>query len=230
MIRIFMGSLHLQYPRMRAAGVLPAHGAHEIRYPGIMIGRLRGELLQKLPGLALVECGGVGYVCSVSLGTYGALPEVGREAILHVETLLRENDLSLLGFATLQERDLYRLLVKVDGVGPRLALASLGAMPLADLLLALRGRDVKTLTRIPGVGRKTAEKLCFELSERLGGLMGLDGLGATTPMDAWENDLRSALVNLGFKEDAVLPVIQTLRKDRPPMVEAIRMALKALQR
>ncbi len=97
------------------------------------------------------------------------LPEEGREATLHVETLLRENDLSLLGFATQEERQLYRLLVKVDGIGPKLALAALGSLPLADLLQAIRGRDVKTLCRIPGVGRKTAEKLCFELSEKLGG-------------------------------------------------------------
>ena len=178
-----------------------------------------------------MECGGVGYVCSISLGTYGALPEEGHEAILHVETLLRENDLSLLGFYSLEERQLYRLLVKVDGVGPKLALAALGSLPLGDLLQAIRGRDVKTLVRIPGVGKKTAEKLCFELSEKLGGLGGLEGLsGAQITRDAWETDLRSALTNLGFKEDSVIPVINELRADRPPLADAIRLSLKALQR
>ena len=196
-----------------------------------MIGRLRGELIQKSPNHALIECAGVGYNCSISLGTYGALPEEGHEAILHVETLLRENDLSLLGFATLQERQLYRLLVKTDGVGPKLALAALGALPLADLVQAIRGRDVKTLTRIPGVGKKTAEKLCFELSEKLGGMGGLDGLtGATGPRDSWEADLGSALTNLGFKEDLVVPIVKELGLDRPPLTDAIRIALKALQR
>jgi Holliday junction DNA helicase RuvA len=196
-----------------------------------MIGRLRGTLLQKSPNLALVECAGVGYACAISLGTYGLLPEEGRETILHVETLLRENEISLIGFATAEERTLYRLLVKVDGVGPKLALAALGALPLADLLKALRGRDVKALVRIPGVGKKTAEKLCFELSEKLGGLGGLDGLaGPGAARDAWESDLRSALVNLGFKEDVVLPVIADLQAERPPLAEAIRRALKALQR
>jgi Holliday junction DNA helicase RuvA len=121
-----------------------------------MIGRLRGCLVQKHPNHALIECGGVGYLCSISLGTYAALPEEGQEAVLHVETLLRENDLSLLGFATTEERQLYRLLVKVDGVGPKLALAALGALPLGELLQALRGRDVKALVRIPGIGKKTA--------------------------------------------------------------------------
>ena len=196
-----------------------------------MIGRLRGILIQKSPGYALVECGGVGYVCSISLGTYGLLPEEGREATLHVETLLRENDLSLLGFATLEERQLYRLLVKVDGIGPKLALAALGSLPLAELLQSIRARDVKTLCRIPGVGKKTAEKLCFELSEKLGGLGGLEGLaGSAAPRDAWEADLRSALTNLGFREDAVIPIVNDLKAERPPLAEAIRRSLRALQR
>ena len=196
-----------------------------------MIGRLRGLLIHKSFNSVLVECGGVGYVCAISLGTYGSLPEEGREVILHVETLLRENDLSLLGFATKDEQLLYRLLVKVDGVGPKLALAALGALPLADLVEAIRGRDVKALTRIPGVGKKTAEKLCFELSEKLGGMGGLDGLtGGGAPRDPWAADLTSALTNLGFREDAVLPVVKALGTDRPPLAEALRLALKALQR
>jgi Holliday junction DNA helicase RuvA len=196
-----------------------------------MIGRLRGSLIHKSPNQVLIDCGGVGYVCSISLGTYGLLPDEGQEALLHVETLLRENDLSLLGFATQEERSLYRLLVKVDGIGPKLALACLGALPLGELLQALRGRDVKALVRIPGVGKKTAEKLCFELSEKLGGLGGLEGLGGGGPArDAWAADLRSALTNLGFREDAVLPVIQDFKEERPPLAEAIRRSLKALQR
>lgn len=195
-----------------------------------MIGRLRGELIHKLPNQALVECAGVGYAVAISLGTYGLLPEEGQEVVLHIETLLRENDLSLLGFYTTQERNLYRALVKVDGIGPKLALAALGALPLSDLMQAIRGRDVKTLTRIPGIGKKTAEKLCFELSEKLGGLSGLDGLGNAVPTDPWEGDLRSALTNLGFREDTVLPIIAELRTTKPPLPEAIRSALKALQK
>ncbi|MBS1765860.1 MAG: Holliday junction branch migration protein RuvA [Acidobacteria bacterium] len=196
-----------------------------------MIGRLRGTLLEKTLTHALVDCGGVGYECAISLTTYGLLPEPGKEASLFVETLLRENELSLLGFSSGAERSLYRLLVKVDGIGPRLALAALGAMGPEDLVAAIRARDAKALTRIPGVGKKTAEKMCFELSEKLGGLSGLDGLGRMgAPVDAWESDLRSALVNLGFKEETVAPVITELRGDKPDMAEAIRRALKALRR
>lgn len=195
-----------------------------------MIGRLRGELIQKLPNLALVECGGVGYAAAISLSTYGLLPEVGSQVLLHTELLVRENEIALLGFSSTQERELYRMLVKVDGVGPKLALAALGALSLEDLVQAIRGRDVKALTRIPGVGKKTAEKMCFELSERMGGLSGLDGLSGVPSGDPWEEGLRSALTNLGFKEDVVLPVVAQLRTAKPPLAEAIRQALKALQR
>ena len=195
-----------------------------------MIGRLRGELIQKLPNLALVECGGVGYAAAISLSTYGLLPEVGATVVIHTELLVRENEIALLGFYSTQERELYRLLVKVDGVGPKLALAALGALSLEDLIRAIRGRDVKTLTRIPGVGKKTAEKMCFELSEKMGGLSGLDGLAGGPSGDPWEESLRSALTNLGFKEDLVLPVVAALRDSKPPLADAIRQALKALQR
>ncbi|HJV39727.1 MAG TPA: Holliday junction branch migration protein RuvA [Geothrix sp.] len=195
-----------------------------------MIGRLRGELIQKLPNLALVECGGVGYAAAISLSTYGLLPEAGTQVVLHTELLVRENEIALLGFSSAQERELYRLLVKVDGVGPKMALAALGALSPEDLVRAIRGRDVKALTRIPGVGKKTAEKMCFELSEKLGGLSGLDGLAGMPAGDPWEESLRSALTNLGFKEDVVLPVVADLRTSKPPLAEAIRLALKALQR
>jgi Holliday junction DNA helicase RuvA len=195
-----------------------------------MIGRLRGELIQKLPNLALVECAGVGYSAAISLSTYGLLPEVGSPVVLHTELLVRENEISLLGFSSTQERELYRMLVKVDGVGPKLALAALGALSLEDMVRAIRTRDVKVLVRIPGVGKKTAEKMCFELSEKMGGLSGLDGLSGVPSGDPWEESLRSALTNLGFKEDAVLPVVAELRASKPPLAEAIRQALKALQR
>ncbi len=195
-----------------------------------MIGRLRGELIQKLPNLAVIECAGVGYWAAISLSTYGLLPEAGSQVVLYTELLVRENEISLLGFSATQERELYRMLVKVDGVGPKLALAALGALSLEDLVRAIRGRDVKVLTRIPGVGKKTAEKMCFELSEKMGGLSGLDGLSGMPSGDPWEESLRSALTNLGFKEDAVLPVVVELRDSKPPLVEAIRQALKALQR
>ncbi len=195
-----------------------------------MIGRLRGELIQKLPNLALVECAGVGYSAAISLSTYGLLPEAGSPVVLHTELLVRENEISLLGFSSTQERELYRMLVKVDGVGPKLALAALGALSLEDLVRAIRSREVKVLIRIPGVGKKTAEKMCFELSEKMGGLSGLDGLSGVSSSDPWEESLRSALTNLGFREDAVLPVVAELRASKPPLTEAIRQALKALQR
>ncbi|MCL1908723.1 MAG: Holliday junction branch migration protein RuvA [Holophagaceae bacterium] len=192
-----------------------------------MIGRLRGELIQKNTSGALIECCGVGYACSISLTTFGLLPEEGEEATLYVETIMRENDLSLLGFANVHERSLYRLLVKVDGIGPKLALAALGAMPTDDLINTIRGRDLTALVKIPGVGKKTAEKICLELSEKLGGHVGMEKLAIG---DTWESDLKSALTNLGFKEDAVLPLMGQFRQGRPPLSDAIRVCLRDLQR
>jgi Holliday junction DNA helicase RuvA len=195
-----------------------------------MIGRLRGCLIQKSLDHALIECGGVGYVCSISMWTYDALPSEGQEAILYIEMLLRENDLSLLGFMTQEEKHLYKLIVKVDGIGPKLALTALGALSPTSLLQAIRNRDIKKLVTISGVGKKTAEKLCFELSEKLGGLGGLEGFSdSTSANDTWESDLISALVNLGFKEGVVMPVVGRLRVERPPLSEAVRLSLKALQ-
>lgn len=172
----------------------------------------------------------MGYATAISLSTYGLLPEVGTQVLLHTELLVRENEIALLGFSSTQERELYRMLVKVDGVGPKLALAALGALSLEDLVQSIRGREVRVLTRIPGVGKKTAEKMCFELSEKMGGLSGLDGLSGMPSGDPWEEGLRSALTNLGFKEDVVLPVVAQLRPSKPPLAEAIRQALKSLQR
>ena len=100
-----------------------------------------------------------------------------------------------------------------------------------EIAQAVTQQDSARLTRVPGIGKKTAEKLCFELSERLGGLTSLNGLGTgSSPADSWESDLRSALTNLGFKEEVVLPVVAELRTTRPPLPDAIRLALKALQK
>lgn len=188
-------------------------------------------LIQKSPSSVLVDCGGVGYSCSISLTTYGFLPDLGQEVVLFTETLLRENDLSLIGFSSAHEKVLYRLLVKVDGIGPRLALAALGTMSPEDLVVGIRGRDVACLTRIPGIGKKSAEKICFELSQKLGGISGLEGLlGDLTPVNSWDSDLRSALTNLGFKDDAVAPLLHQFSSEKPPLAEAIRICLKALRR
>ena len=106
----------------------------------------------------------------------------------------------------------------------------MGALSPPNLLQAIRNRDIKRLTNIPGVGKKTAEKLCFELSEKLGGIGGFEEFSTMTCVqDTWELDLRSALVNLGFKENIVIPIVNELKAKRPPLTEAIRLSLKALQ-
>ena len=194
------------------------------------MGGLGGEVWREVPARGVVEGWGGGDARATSRPTDDRLPEGGAQVVTHTELLVGENESALRGCSSTQERELYRLLVKVDGVGPKLALAALGALSLEDLVRAIRGRDVKALTRIPGVGKKTAEKMCFELSEKLGGLAGLEGLAGGPAGDPWEENLRSAMTNLGFKEDVVLPVVADLRASKPPLAEAIRLALKALQR
>ena len=153
-----------------------------------------------------------------------------RRRILHVETLLRENDLSLLGFATQEERQLYRLLVKVDGIGPKLALAAWGPCPWANCCRpCAAGREGPGAH--PRRGQEDRRKAVFRTVREAGRAGGPGGAGgrrsrAGTP---GQTDLRSALTNLGFREDAVLPVIQDFKEERPPLAEAIRRSLKALQ-
>ena len=192
-----------------------------------MIGRLRGELIQKLPNLALVDCGGVGYAAAISLSTYGLLPEAGSQVVLHTELLVRENEIALLGFSSTQERELYRLLVKVDGVGPKLALAALGALSLEDLVRAIRGRDVKVLTRIPGVGKKTAQKMALHLKDKL---KPTDALARVAAMSDTDGEVLAALTALGYSVIEAQAAIQAIGKDAPDDTEErLRLALQYFQ-
>ena len=195
-----------------------------------MIALLTGTVVLIASDHVIVDVHGVGYHVHVTEQTLVVLPNQGSTVTLHIHTHVREDQIALFGFATRDERALFLRLLTVSNVGPKLALAILSSMEPQQFALAVQQQDMSVLLKIPGIGKKTAEKLCFELSEKLGGLSGLDGLGNAVPLDAWEGNLRSALTNLGFKEDTVLPIIAELRTTKPPLAEAIRSALKALQR
>ena len=195
-----------------------------------MIGQLRGALIDKRPNQVLLDVGGVGYLVHIPLSTFYDLGELREETTLLIYTHVREDALVLYGFLTSREKHFFEMLISASGVGPSLALKILSGMNVEELVPAIRQGDLARLVRIPGVGKKTAEKMCFELSEKMGGLSGLDGLSGVPSGDPWEESLRSALTNLGFKEDSVLPVVAELRASKPPLAEAIRQALKALQR
>lgn len=163
-----------------------------------MIGQLRGRLAEKRPNQILVDVGGVGYVVLVPLSTYAALGELHTEVTLLIHTHVREDALSLYGFVSSREKHFFEMLLSASGVGPSLALKILSGMSVEELVPAIRGSDLARLTRIPGVGRKTAERMVVELKDKLESVtVEADRPAASSPAGV-EADVMSALVNLGY--------------------------------
>ncbi len=161
-----------------------------------MIAHLRGRLLWSEPGTCVVECGGVGYQAAVSIPTYSALPPAGGECALHVYTVVREDTLALFGFGEAGEKRLFERLITVAGVGPKLALTILSGMSAAETIGAIRAGDHARLVRIPGVGKRLAERLVVELKEKL---EDFSSRGAVEVLQVpVGEDVLSALVNLGY--------------------------------
>lgn len=170
-----------------------------------MIALLRGILHEKHPNQAIVLCQGVGYDVQTSVTTFGALPAPGAEVTLRIHTHVREDALMLYGFATAEEKALFEKLITVSGVGPRLAITILSGVPAMELAGILRAGDTAQLTRIPGIGKKTAERLILELRDKIGfgAAPAREGAApAARPLSELEQDCVSALVNLGGRADA----------------------------
>ncbi len=168
-----------------------------------MIARLCGVLQEKSPERIIVDVRGVGYDLKVPLSTYGSLPAEGEEVRLLVHTHVREDAISLFGFATPRERFLFEKMIGVSGIGPRLAIVLLSGIPPEELVGAIRAGDVARLCRVPGVGRKTAERLLVDLRDKLEPAMGQDRASRAVPGSAGgeggvASDVLSALVNLGY--------------------------------
>ena len=191
-----------------------------------MIGRLEGLLAEKQPGELVLDVGGVGYEVRVPLSTFLQLPDEGKTIRLQVHTHVREEALQLFGFASERERAVFRLLLGISGVGPRLALAILSGLPLEQLLGALREADLRKLTAIPGVGRKTAERILVDLRDKLPEHEIDERPSATRQL---EEATLSALLNLGYPqahaERAVSHVLETSSEDTS-LEEAIKEALR----
>ena len=196
-----------------------------------MIAHLRGRLFSKQPGQAIVEAGGVGYDVTISVPTFTALPSEGSEVSLHIYTQVREDTLALFGFLDRNEKRLFERLITVSGVGPKLAVTILSGLNLERTVAAIRAQDHATLTRIPGVGKKLAERLVVELKEKL------EDLAVTTaparPVAKAADDVLSALVNLGYQRAAALKAIETVvEKDKAAgedFDELFRAALKVIR-
>ena len=163
-----------------------------------MIGQLRGRLAEKRPNQVLVDVGGVGYLVQVPLSTYGALGELHTEVTLLIHTHVREDALALYGFVSAREKHFFEMLLSASGVGPTLALKILSWMSVEELVPAIRGSDLARLTRIPGVGRKTAERMVVELKDKLESMAVESEKPAPSSPAGIEADVVSALVNLGY--------------------------------
>jgi holliday junction DNA helicase RuvA len=175
-----------------------------------MIGLLRGKLIDKRPNQVLLDVGGVGYQVQVSLLTYAGIGALHSEATLLIHTHVREDQLALYGFATAREKQCFELLLSASGVGPSLALKILSGMSLEQLIPAIRKGDIARLVLIPGVGKKTAERIVVELRDKLA-VVDVPEAGKPATRSQTEADVASALVNLGYDERSVEKAIEKSR-------------------
>jgi Holliday junction DNA helicase RuvA len=199
-----------------------------------MIARVAGTLLEKAPGRLIVDVHGVGYELQVPLSTFYVVGEEGTGVSLRVHTHVREDLLALYGFATGLEQDLFERLISISGIGPKLALAVLSGMEPPDLVRAIKAQDVARLTSIPGIGKKTAERIGLELKDRLPQSLqaAADAARPPAPEDQLKADLLSALLNLGYQRNAAEKAIENVLKEHAAasFEVALRSVLRALMR
>ena len=192
-----------------------------------MIGKLTGTLLEKNPPEVLLDCHGVGYEVYVPMSTFYNLPALGERVSLLTQFIVREDAQLLYGFATATERQAFRELIKISGVGPRTALSVLSGMGVADLAQAVTLQEAGRLVKVPGIGKKTAERLLLELKGKLGADMGATGGGAMHS-DA-QADILQALLALGYNDKEAAAALKALPGD-VGVSDGIKLALKALAR
>jgi len=177
-----------------------------------MIAHLRGTLLNKHPNQVVVETAGVGYEVNISVPTFSELPANGSEVALHIHTHVREDVIALYGFLRPAEKTLFEKLMTVSGIGAKLAITILSGMAAGDMAAAIRGNDLARLTKIPGIGKKTAERMVLELRDKLPQATGTSTEAVPT-MSAMEEDVLSALVNLGYQRATAEKALQSVVKN-----------------
>ena len=193
-----------------------------------MIAHLSGRLIAKHPNQAIVEAAGVGYDVNISVPTFSQLPALGTEVAFHVHTHVREDSIALFGFLRQGEKELFERLISVSGIGPKLAITILSGMPADEMVGAIRGNDVARLTRIPGIGKKTAERMVLELRDKL---QDFGAAPAAAPASPIEEDVLSALVNLGYQRPAAERALAKVGNGNRQSFEALfREALAALSK
>ena len=190
-----------------------------------MIGKLTGTLLEKNPPQILIDCHGVGYEVDVPMSTFYNLPAVGEEVALLTHFVVREDAQILYGFGTAQEREAFRQLIKISGVGPRTALSVLSGMGVSDLAQAVTAQEAGRLVKVPGIGKKTAERLLLELKGKLGADIGVPTGGVVRGES--HSDILQALVALGYSDKEAALALKALPDD-VGVSEGIKLALKSL--
>ena len=199
-----------------------------------MIARLSGILIEKSVTQCVVDVHGVGYRVVIPLTTFYELPEIGRPAVIHIHTHVREDAIHLYGFHVQEEREIFELMISVSGIGPKLAVNVLSGIAAGELIRAVTEEDLKRLTGIPGVGKKTAERMILELKDKAAKIGREASPGATDAFAAGgqvKDDVLSALVNLGYKGAAVKEVVDRIIRDTqgPPSLDRLlKQALQAL--
>ncbi|MGF1714077.1 Holliday junction branch migration protein RuvA [Photobacterium chitinilyticum] len=205
-----------------------------------MIGRLRGTILEKQPPEVLLEVGGIGYEVQMPMSCFYELPEVGQEAVISTHFIVREDAQLLYGFNKKSERELFREVIKANGVGPKLGLAILSAMTAGQFVLSVENEDITTLVKIPGVGKKTAERLVVEMKDRLKGwgegdlfTPASDAAASNVPAEnhsaaCAEDEAVSALIALGYKPQQASKVISQIAQPDMTSEAMIRDALRSM--
>jgi Holliday junction DNA helicase RuvA len=191
-----------------------------------MIGRLAGLLAEKNPPCIVLDCHGVGYEVWVPMSTFYNLPATGEPLALLTHFVVREDAQTLYGFGSESERAAFRALIKISGIGPRMALAVLSGMNVADLAQAVAAQDAARLTKVPGIGKKTAERLLLELKGKLGGAAGAQA-GAAASFAGAQGDIVQALLALGYSEREAAAAFKALPAG-VGVAEGIKLALRAL--
>jgi holliday junction DNA helicase RuvA len=197
-----------------------------------MIALIRGQLVEKRPGVVIIETQGIGYQVFISVNTLYDLPEMAEAVHLHIYTHVREDLLQLFGFSTLLEKEIFQILISVSGIGPKLALNILSGIAPDELVGSLQSENVDRLMAIPGVGRKTAERLVFDLKEKVReiALRGRPLPERIKPKDQLVEDVTSALVNLGYKKNQAERAVEQVWNQRPEasLEEILKESLRAL--
>lgn len=198
-----------------------------------MIGRLSGQLLQKQPPELLIDVNGVGYEVSAPMSTFYALPDIGENLVIHTHMVVREDAQLLYGFSTESERALFRILIKINGVGPKLAITILSGITANDFIRCIHDNDAAALVRLPGIGKKTAERLIVELKDKVGSEEANDssdvaGSASNSAVKSPIGDAVSALIALGYKPNDASKMVRSIETEGLNTEEIIRQALQGM--